>query len=201
MDEPFSLFLLGMVYGITVCSFSCLSYFGPYLIGTGTGFKDGVVSSCAFGIGKICMYSALGGAAALFGRTLIVTPTHKLLMGLVLLAVAFTVPFVSKGGCLKRSQVIGKRCSMFLLGLLSSLIPCPPLAAVFVLATQQGTVLNGAMYGFSYGLGLVVSPMLLAGGGFALISHKIRQEVKEYAPYMQKFAMGIMIIIAVKMMW
>lgn len=200
MPEPFSLFLLGMVYGATVCSFTCLPYFGPYLIGSGTGFKDGVISSCAFALGKLCMYSALGGAAAVLGRALTVSPTHKVIMGLVLIAVAVTMPFVTKDGCLKRSQVTGKRFSMFVLGVVSSLMPCPPLAAVFVLSAQHGEVLGGVMYGFFYGLGLVVSPMLLAGGGFALISHKIKQEAKEFAPYMQKLAMGIMVVIAVGMM-
>jgi len=201
MHESSSLFLLGLVYGTTVCSFTCLPYFGPYLIGSGTGFKDGVISSCAFAAGKLCMYSALGGAAALFGRILTVTPAHKMIMGVVLIAVAVTLPFVAKDGCLKRSQVASKRCSMFVLGIVSSLIPCPPLAAVLMLATQQGSVLNGVMYGFFYGLGLAVSPMLLAGGGFALVSHTIRQEVKEIAPYMQKIAMALMVIIAVRMMW
>lgn len=201
MHEPFSLFLLGMAYGATVCSFTCLPYFGPYLIGSGSGFKDGVVSSCAFAAGKLCMYSALGGAAAMLGRVLTVSPTHKVIMGLLLIAVAVSMPFVTKDGCLKRSQVAGKRFSMFVLGIVSSVIPCPPLAAVFVLAAQQGEVRSGVMYGFSYGLGLVVSPMLLAGGGFALISHKIKQEAKGFAPYMQKLAMGIMVVIAVKTMW
>ena len=201
MDEPFSLFLLGLAYGATVCSFSCLPYFGSYLIGSGTGFKDGVLSSCAFGVGKLCMYSALGGVAALFGRTMTVTHSHKVLMGLILIAVAVAMPLVAKDGCLKRSQVVGKRFSMFVLGVVSSFMPCPPLAAVFVLASRQEAALSGVMLGFCYGLGLVMSPMLLAGGGFALISHKIRQEVKEFAPYMQKIAMGIMIVIAVRMMW
>lgn len=201
MDEPFSLFLLGLAYGATVCSFSCLPYFGPYLIGSGTGFKDGVLSSCAFGAGKLCMYSALGGVAALLGRNMTVTHTHKVLMGLILIAVAVTMPFVAKDGCLKRSQVVGKRFAMFVLGVVSSFMPCPPLAAVFVLASQQEAVLSGVMLGFCYGMGLVISPMLLAGGGLGLISHTIRQEVKEIAPYMQKLAMGIMIVIAVRMMW
>ena len=200
MHEVFSLFLLGLTYGLTVCSFSCLPYYGPYLIGSGTGFKDGVLSSCAFGVGKLCMYSALGGAAAMLGRALTASPTHKVIMGLVLIAVAVTMPFVTKDGCLKRSQVAGKRFSMFVLGIVSSLIPCPPLASLFVLAAQQGEVLSGVMYGFFYGLGLLVSPMLLAGGGFGLISHTIKEEAKEFAPYMQKLAMTIMVIIAVKMM-
>lgn len=201
MHESSSLFLLGLAYGATVCSFSCLPYFGPYLIGSGTGFKDGVLSSCSFAAGKLCIYSALGGIAGLFGRTLTITPTHKMIMGLVLIVVAVTLPFVARNGCLKRSQVVGKRFSMFVLGVVSSLVPCPPLTAVFMLAAQQGSVLNGMVYGIFFGLGLSASPMLLAGGGFALISHKIRREVKEVAPYMQIFAMGIMIVIAVRMMW
>ncbi len=200
MHEPFSLFLLGIAYGTTVCSFSCLPYFGPYLIGSGTGFKDGVLSTCAFGTGKLFMYSSLGGAAALFGRALTITPTHKMIMGFVLIIVAITMPFVTRGGCLKRSQRASKRFSMFVLGVVSSLIPCPPLAAVFVLAAQQGEVVMGLLYGFFYGLGLLVSPMLLAGGGFALISQKIKQEAKGFAPYMQKLSMVIMVIIGVGMM-
>ncbi|MFT5729033.1 MAG: cytochrome c-type biogenesis protein [Desulforhopalus sp.] len=199
--EPSSLFLLGLAYGTTVCSFSCLPYYGPYLIGSGTGFKDGILSSCAFAMGKLFMYSAFGGAAALLGRALTVTPVHKTLMGLILIVVAITMPFVTKGGCLKRAQVAGKRLSMFVLGIVSSFVPCPPLAAVLVLAAQQEDAMIGLMYGFCYGLGLTVSPMLLVGGGFALISYKIRQEAEGFAPYMQKLSMGIMVVIALKMIW
>lgn len=201
MDEPLGLFLLGLSYGTTICSFSCLPYYGPYLIGSGTGFKDGILSSCAFAMGKLFIYSAFGGAAALLGRTLTVTPTHKTIMGLAVIAVAATVPFVTKGGCQKRSQIVGKRFSMFILGIVSSFIPCPPLAAVLVLAAQQGNAMTGLMYGFFYGMGLTVSPMLLAGGSFAFISSRIRQEANGFTPYMQKISMGIMVVIAVKMMW
>lgn len=200
MTEVLNLFLLGVTYGLTVCSFSCLPYFGPYLIGSGTGFKDGVLSTCAFGTGKLFMYSSLGGIAALLGRALTISHTHKVIMGSVLIIVAVTMPLVNQGGCLKRSQRTGKRFSMFALGVVSSLIPCPPLTAVFVLAAQQGELVVGVMYGFFYGLGLLVSPMILAGGGFALISQKIKEEVKGFAPHMQKLSMGIMVIIAVGMM-
>ncbi|MGB3210337.1 MAG: sulfite exporter TauE/SafE family protein [Desulforhopalus sp.] len=200
MDEIFSLFLLGLTYGVTVCSFSCLPYFGPYLIGTGTGFKDGVVASCAFAGGKTCTYSALAGAAALFGGALTITPIHSVIMGVTVIAVAVSIPFVAQNGCRKRSQVQGKRFSMFVLGILSSLIPCPPLAAVFLLAARQSDVVTGMAYGCSFGMGLVVSPMLLAGGTLALISQQIRQEIIAFAPYMQKIAMGVMIFIGVRMM-
>lgn len=200
MTEIFNLFLLGVTYGLTVCSFSCLPYFGPYLIGSGTGFKDGVLSTCAFGTGKLFMYSALAGVAALLGRALTISSSHKMFMGSVLIIVAITMPFVTRGGCLKQSQRAGKRFSMFALGIVSSLIPCPPLAAVFVLAAQQGEVVVGVMYGFFYGLGLLVSPIILAGGGFGLISQKIKEEAKGFAPHMQKLSMVIMIIMAVGMM-
>ncbi|MDH3328283.1 MAG: hypothetical protein OEM01_03530, partial [Desulfobulbaceae bacterium] len=77
--------------------------------------------------------------------------------------------------------------------------PCPPLVAVFLLAANNGTVLTGMSYGFFYGLGLIVSPMLIVGGGFAMISEKIKQEAKGFVPYMQGLAMLIMMVMAANM--
>jgi len=199
MHDAFSLIVLGLVYGATVCSFTCLPYFGPYLMGTGNGFADGLASSLVFILGKLCSYSALGGIAAVFGQVFTLDRTHNMFMGITLLCVALTLPLVTRGGCRKRCQVIGKRGSLFVLGIVSSLLPCPPLVAVFLLAANNGAVLTGMSYGFFYGLGLIVSPMLIVGGGFAMISVKIKHEAKGFVPYMQGLAMLIMMVMAANM--
>lgn len=201
ISELTSLFLLGLVYGASICSFSCLPYFGPYLIGSGSGFRDGVISTSAFGAGKIFTYSISGGIAALFGRTMTVTPGVRLTMGLLLMAAAVSVPFIARGGCVKRTQLVGKRLSMFVLGSISSVLPCPPLAAVLLLASRQQSIPAGAMYGFCYGLGLLISPMLLIGGGLGLVSYKIRYQVRVLVPYMQGSAVVIMFALGWKMIW
>lgn len=199
MHDALSLVLLGMVYGATVCSLSCLPYFGPYLMGTGNGFNDGLASSLFFILGKLCCYTALGGVAAVLGQAFTLNRSHHVIMGILLLGVALALPLVTRRGCRKRCQVIGKRGSLFVLGIISSLIPCPPLVAIFLMAANKGLVLSGMSYGFFYGLGLVVSPMIIVGGGFAMISEKIKKEAKGFTPYMQGLAMLIMMVMAVDM--
>ena len=46
---------------------------------------------------------------------------------------------------------------------------------------------------------MIVSPMLLLGGGFAMVSERINKEVKGFAPYLQGAAMLIMIGMATDM--
>ncbi len=200
MPDAFSLILLGMVYGATVCSFTCLSYLGPYLIGTGRGFGDGLASSLAFVFGKVCTYGVLGGVAALFGQVFTLNHSHNVVLGGILLCVALTLPLVTRRDCRKPCQVVGKRGALFVLGIVSSLVPCPPLAAIFVLAANNGTLVGGIAYGLLYGIGLMLSPMLIAGGGLAMISDKIKKEAKGFVPYMQGLAMLVMIVMAVNMM-
>ncbi len=199
MHDAFSLVALGLVYGATVCSLTCLPYFGPYLMGVGNGFGDGIAASLFFTLGKLCCYTALGGIAAVFGQVFTFSHSHNVIMGITLLCVALTMPLVTRGGCRKRCQVIGKRGSLFVLGIVSSLVPCPPLVAIFLLAANKGMVISGMSYGFFYGLGLMLSPMLIVGGGFAMISATIKMEAKRFVPYMQGLAMLIMIVMAANM--
>lgn len=199
MHDAFSIIALGFAYGTTVCSLTCLPYFGPYLMGTGRGFADGLASTLSFSVGKLCTYAALGGVAAAIGHAFTLQGAHKVIMGIVLLSVALTVPLVSRGSCHNRCQMLGKRGSLFFLGVASSLAPCPPLVAVFLLAANKGVVLSGIVYGFCYGLGMIISPMLLIGGGFAMISERIKKEVKGFAPFLQGAAMLIMIVMATNM--
>ena len=199
MHDAVSLILLGMAYGATVCSFTCMPYLAPYLMGTGKGFRDGLASTLTFVLGKICTYGALGGIAALVGQAITLDHSHNKIMGITLLCVAISLPLVARRGCQTRCQVVGKRGSLFVLGIASSLVPCPPLAAIFVLAANKGSLLIGTAYGLLYGIGLMLSPMLIAGGGLAMISGKIKQEATTFVPYMRGIAMLVMAIMAINM--
>ena len=188
------LFTLGLVYGATVCSMTCLSYLGPYIMGTGNGFRDGVISSLSFGLGKICCYVFLGGLAGYLGRQLTYSPGHSLAMGLILIGVAISMPFAAKRGCRDKCHQGGKRASLLTLGAATSLMPCPPVLAVLTLAAGKGSMLTGMGFGLFYGLGIVISPLLLVGGGLSMISKKLRQEVTSLMPWIQGLAMAIMIV-------
>ena len=195
------LFTLGLVYGATVCSMTCLSYLGPYLLGTGNGFRDGVISSLSFGLGKICCYVFLGGLAGYLGRELTSSPAQTLTMGIILIGVAISMPFVAKRSCRDKCHQGSKRASLLTLGAATSLVPCPPVLAILTLAASQGSMVTGMGFGLFYGLGIIISPLLLVGGGLSLVSQKLRQEIKSFMPYIQALAMTIMILMGANIIY
>ena len=195
------LFTLGLVYGTTVCSMTCLTYLGPYILGTGTGFRDGLLSSLSFGLGKICCYMFLGGLAGYLGQKLTYSPAHTWAMGLILIGMALSMPFVARRSCQNKCSQGSKRASLLTLGAATSLVPCPPVLAILALAASQGSVVAGMSFGLFYGLGIIISPLLLVGGGLALISQKLRQEVRGFMPYIQGLAMTIMILMGANIIY
>ena len=202
MPEILSLFFLGVIYGLTICSLSCLPYLTPYLMSTGKGFRDGINSSFVFISGKLLVYSALGGMAAYIGSKLVVNDFLylKYTIGGILITVGLLLPFVSKGGCTKRHQLAGKRLSLFALGVSTSLIPCPSLVSMSLLAANKGSVFIGASYGFVFGLGLMISPLVIASGAISLISKSVKIEVKGFTPYLNALSVIIIVMMGVRVL-
>lgn len=201
MPEPATLFILGLTYGLTVCTFTCLPYLVPYLIGTGTGFKNGLANSICFMSGKLITYATLGGVAAFVGHSLDFSRNSSIVMGLILVGTGLAMPLVNKKNCQKHCHTAGKNLSMLALGAGSSLIPCPPLVAVFMISAQCGSVSKGVFYGLVYGMGLLVSPLIIAGGGLSFISAAIRQQLGRDMKYVEGLAMLIMVGMGLKMIF
>ncbi len=201
MSDAISLFSLGLMYGTTVCSLTCLPYLGPLLLCTGNGFRDGVTSSLIFVAGKLLSYLILGGIAAYLGHVLNINdviPVH-FIAGLTLVTVGLSLPFMNRGGqCHRRGEITGRGVSLFLLGVSTSLIPCPPLATVFMLAARKGVIVSGIAYGLIYGMGIVLSPLILTGGVISLVSQRLKIEVRSFIPYMQGLSALIIIIMGIR---
>ena len=202
MHDAAGLFLLGLLYGTTVCSLTCLPYLGPYLLSTGRGFTDGVKSSLLFLSGKLICYMFIGGLSAYLGDMLMLdkSMSAKWIMGIAIIAFGLSIPFVSRGECCNKRQVMGKNISLFLLGISTSLIPCPPLVTMFLLAAKNGSVFLGVSYGIIYGLGLILSPIIIAGGGITVISKTIKTEVKGFVPYLQGISVVMIVIMGIRIL-
>lgn len=203
MHDAAGLLLLGLVYGTTACSLTCLPYLGPYLLSTGRGFTDGVKSSLLFLSGKLIWYMFIGGVSAYIGNVLMLdkSMSAKWIMGIAIIAFGLSIPFVSRGECRKKGQVIGKGISLFLLGVSTSLIPCPPLVTMFLLAAKNGSVFSGISFGLFYGLGLAISPLIIAGGGLAAISKNIKIEANSFVPYAKAFSMVMIVFMGLKIIF
>lgn len=202
LPELFSIFFLGVLNGMTVCSLSCMPVLGSYLMITGNGFGDGVVSVLAYVGGKTVSYTMLGGIAALFGTVLVAEglPYVKLTSGLFLVAAGLSIPFLKKLSCSNDCGLTLKRASLFTLGLSSGLVPCPSLAAVFLLAATKASIVTGAIYGMAFGFGLAVSPLLLLGGMVARISKTIKEKAAPFMPTIQVISVVILVGLGVRTM-
>lgn len=200
MHDAAGLFLLGLLYGTTVCSLTCLPYLGPYLLSTGRGFADGMKSSLLFLSGKLICYMFIGGLSAYLGSVLMLDKgmAPKWIMGIAIIAFGLSIPFVSRGKCCNKRQVMGKNISLFLVGISTSLIPCPPLATMFMLAAKNGTLVSGISYGLIYGLGIILSPLVIAGGGLSVISKTIKAEIKGLVPYLQGISVVIIVVMGIR---
>lgn len=172
--ELLTVFVLGMAYGSTICSLSCLPILASCLLSTGQGFKDGMSLSFSFLQGKVVAYAFMGGLAAWLGGSFLQTTIlPQPVVGMVVVAIGMWLPFVGQKKCSQRCGQSGRRLPLFTLGMTTSLTPCPPLLAILAVAAQQGSIVAGTVCGAVFGGGLMMSPLLLAGGGVATIGNSI----------------------------
>jgi len=201
MPDIMGILSLSIVYGFTVCSLSCLPTLSVYLMGTGQTFRDGLVGGFYFVAGKMIVYGTWGGLAGGFGMLFGVPTIQNRWMGIFFFFSALAIPLAAKTktACTcRRTGQQGSRLPLLLLGASTSLVPCPPLAAILLLAAHKGSVLTGVGYGLVFGAGLIVSPLMAASGSMALISGVIRQKVSWIGPYLQGSAIAILLFMGMR---
>ena len=56
----------GFLFGLVVCTASCLPYIASYIAGINAGFRKGVLVTFIFNLGRITAYALIGTAIGLF---------------------------------------------------------------------------------------------------------------------------------------
>jgi len=139
------------LYGLAVCTASCLPYVTSYIAGIGAGFKKGVKVTLIFSSGRILAYALIGGLVGLFSglfRMLVSEATispfqvySSLAFGIVSIAIGASILLKSRKPCDCNSTNLvaqgrvgrfGVDFGAFSLGLTRGLIICPPLIALLV---------------------------------------------------------------------
>jgi len=194
---------MGFITGSTACSLSCLPIVGPYLISTGRGFRDGIMTAASYMLGKICAYSAMSAGAAWVGRALVQVdmPHGRLIAGWALIGAGMILPLFSRRIRCGRTLHWGRGTSLFLVGVSTSFTPCLPLAGLFALAAQTGSVWTGLLYGLLYSTGLLIVPVLLAGGVLGMISETLRAKAGAFMPAVRGLSAVILMVMGIQMLW
>jgi len=161
----------------------CAPILLPFIAGTRRTWQEGLKAALLFGLARLGVYTLLGGVVGYIGYYLFQL-FYSRAWGVALwsLAGAFIIilGLLVLGGKgndhrLCRSQ------GPIVLGLAIGLAPCLPLIAVLteIMFLASG-FFQGALYGFTFGLGTVFSPLLLIGVLAPILPGKFPQLAKVF---------------------
>jgi len=178
----------GLLYGLAVCTASCLPYIASYIAGIGAGFRKSVGVTLIFNSGRVAGYALIGGLVGLFSglfrlfvSNAAISPFQiysSLAFGIVTIIIGASILLKSRSrspcDCnLPNSKSLVKQgktarfgfdFGAFSLGLSRGLIVCPPLIALLIYSLPFSTPIGSVGLAALFGLGTALSPMLLLGG-------------------------------------
>lgn len=195
---------MGFFYGLTLCSFSCLPLMGPYIMGTSAGFRQGFDAMAAFIIARVLGYTLMGGLAGLAGEALmehIGLRGPAVAAGVAIIAIGLVVLLRPRRGCASHAglQAFRNRHAA-ILGLATSLMPCPPLYAVMLYAATTQSMATGAMLAFAFAFGTAASPLYYLGGAAGWLSGRMKEETQQrYNDALRLLSAGIIAAFGAKL--
>jgi thiol:disulfide interchange protein DsbD len=188
----FSVFLLGLSLGLTACAVTCLPFIGTFALGKAEGRSSGMRDTAYFLGGRLISYTLLG---AWFVREL-AAGAGNLVIGLSsLFAAAWLIwPTPTHRGCRPARRFA--KLSPMLLGIGLTLIPCAPLATLLAAAAAGGSSFQGAYYGLLFGMGTLLTPMLVLIPSVASIGQALRTDRAWLLPWMRAGASLVLVLLA-----
>jgi len=187
-----TIWLLGVSMGLTACTVTCLPFLGAWALGRASGQHEALLHTAVFLAGRVITYTLLAALAGAVGLGLAkglgagwgnaAIGSASLIAGLWLLIRPSARPcqparFAPTSAPIRLHRRRMDALPPLFLGAALSLTPCVPLASLLALAANAGSAAQGAAYGFAFGLGAAMTPILvltpLAGRlGRALISNR-----------------------------
>ena len=174
MNTSIELFIIGLTVSFGPCLLFCSPLILPYIAATKKGWREGLKSVLIFTLSRLVAYTILGLLAGLLGR-LLTEKLHRfdywlfILGGLFVALLGILIVFgkdPQRRLCqvLRRCTVDSETGGLILFGLTVGLLPCLPLLGVLTyIALRATSFWQGALYGFSFGVGQLVSPLILFG--------------------------------------
>ena len=158
-----SFLVSGLLLGVGPCGLHCTVLLAPVAARTAAGWKQGVGTALLFGGGKVLVMSLYGALAAAAGDAVYRLIGHDMVTfaaGMVLAALG--VWFLLRSG---RCGRVESGTPPFLLGIIDGLIPCGTTTGfqLYVGALGRGPW-YGLLAGGLFGLGTVISPLLVVCG-------------------------------------
>ncbi|MBF0610151.1 MAG: sulfite exporter TauE/SafE family protein [Magnetococcales bacterium] len=184
---------LGLASGMTVCALSCLPTIGAWVLGQERDGGGGLRDALLFLLGRWSGYVLMGTMVGIGSAAWLTSPGWRWLGGVLLVVAGLRMLQKRPSGCGAGHPLLPP----FQLGLAQSMTPCPPLVGLLTLAGLSGDGFTGAMLAGLFGVGAMVSPLLilipvLAGAGRAwFLQTSLRQPWLQWAGSFVLILMGL----------
>ena len=170
------LFITGVALSWGPCLSFCAPILVPYIAGTQKGWLFGLKASLAFSLARIIPYAVLSSISVILGQFLIASfyqtgkgPLIYLVVGgcialLGLIVLLGKSPHLKFCAPLQKLSSEGGIKGMILLGIVVGFAPCLPLLGVLgYIAFHGQNLMHGLLLGLTFGLGTLISPLILIG--------------------------------------
>ncbi|MBU1026990.1 MAG: sulfite exporter TauE/SafE family protein [Candidatus Margulisbacteria bacterium] len=175
----------GFVIGSGPCIIICAPILLPYIAGTKRTWQEGLKATLVFSLTRLVVYTFMGGVVGYVGYYLFQLFQGQIwakflwvFAGLFIITLGGLIAFgkgIKNPVCqmLQKQTLANSTKSMLFLGLVIGLSPCLPLLAVLTeIMFLAEKFYQGFLYGFAFGIGTVISPLLLLGALAPLIPAK-----------------------------
>ena len=178
------LLIIGVALSWGPCFSFCAPLALPFIAATQKGWREGLKLSLTFSLARIVPYVVLSVISVVFGQYLISNFYQGQAKTIIYIIVGAFISLLGVSILLGKSPYLhfcppakkaerGGVKEMILLGLLVGFAPCLPLLGVLAyIAFHADALLQGALFGLSFGIGTLISPLILCGslaGGLSRI--------------------------------
>jgi sulfite exporter TauE/SafE len=164
------LFLSGIIFGSGPCLSFCAPILASFIAVYKTSFTKAAVSYLVFSAYRLTSYVIIGAICGLFSE-LINSDIFIRYLGIFNIILGIFILFIGITTLIRVPRIINKCCSFLhrgnfrnvgLLGLLVGFSPCLPFLGIlnYIILISR-SVLQSILFSFVFGLGTVVSPLLL----------------------------------------
>jgi len=183
-----SLFTQGFFLSLGPCLITCGPILFPYILATNQDWREGLSSTLIFLLSKCAVYVLLGLVFGYIGAYILgiyASGAGRIIWLIGAFSVIFLGVFVSISSkvqnpyCRFLARWAGEKApaNLVWLGVIVGLLPCLPLtAALLEIALLSKNIFAGALYGLFFGLGTVLSPLLILGVAAGGIKQWIKQD-------------------------
>jgi len=173
--------LQGFFLGYGPCLLTCAPIILPYA-GTKRTWQEGFCAALSFSLSRLAVYTVLGGISGYFGAYMLniyyASNVHhytQLIVSAVLILIGV---FVLMGRDTSMKFCRAGEGNMVVLGILVALSPCLPLIGILLeIALLSRDLISGFVLSFAFGIGTVISPLLLLGALVPALGGRLDQKM------------------------